>query len=338
MEREWKKFGERRKRYEEKRPYERWEANERWKGLVEEKNGYRKKGNQKGRTDWVKKRVGDHERELRSYEKETRTYEEGRKGRGIQEERSATKREKDGFEEWGFWKRYGEGDETKVTEWKKGILQKKSLGKGKKRSEPWDRSNYIHGERNERRRLKQNRRTVRIKEKRSRKDYPANQVERKSEESAHEREKTWKKNPRRERGYEERQNGEKRDGKNRGKGIRKGRWGENQRNIRRIWTEFGKERDGEITRRRKRGKVVHGYEETEKDWGKLVKREEDQKERETRRSGKTRVGNRLEKEKRRRNIQQKIDWRKRRVKIWSPHGKRRRRYGRRKETEKKESG
>lgn len=307
--------------------------------MVEEKKGYRIKGNQKGRTDWVKKRVETHERELRSYEKETRTYEDGRKGIPIKEERSEKKRENS---EWGFWKKYGEGYATRVTEWKKGVLQKKSLGKTKGKNVSWDRSNYLDGgkmERNERRSLKQNRRYVRSKEKRRRKEESANQVERRSEESkepSEETRETWKANPRRQRGYEERPNWEKRDGKKgEGKKSVSGRWGENQINMRRIWMKFEKERDGEITRRRKRGKVVHGYEETDKDWGKLVKREEDRKERETRRSGTNRVRNRLEKEKRRRTLQQKIDWRKIRVKIWSPHGKRRRRYGKRDgETEK----
>jgi len=344
--REWRKFGERRKKYEEKIPYEVWEANERWKGLVNDKKGYRIKGNQKGRKDWVKKRVDENERELRTYEKGRQTYEKERRSmddsmeieEGAKENQNQeVRREKKENEEWGFWKRYEKGDATRVSEWKKGVLQKKNLGKG--RNESWDRSTYLDeekSERKERRRLKQKRRYVRIKEKRGRKQYDGNQVNRSSVDGKKEG-KIWKINPRRKRGYEERQNGEKRKRvKNRESGNQRRRWSENQRIKRRIWTEFGKERDGEITRRRKRGKVVHGYEETEKDWGKLVKREEKKKERETRRSGTIGQkggygGSRMEK--RRSTLEKKIDWRKTRVKIWSPHGKRRRRYGRRKEKE-----
>lgn len=344
---ERRRLGKRRERYEEKLPYERWEGRERWKSILHQ-GGYRVKENQVERIPWLKARVKAHERELRYYERKPKTYVEvleGReKGSGeTKKEREEVRSHEKGStsenaEEWGFWKTYEIGDEKRVLEWKKGILQKKQLGN--RDGLGWDRSTYVEGPSglNRRRSLTQNRRYLREKEKRERQERET--TKRKDFVSSHprsERSAERKQEKRRGRGYEDLQNPEKRDRSRRNpEEITEGRDWVNPVQRQRVWEELGNTMEGEFTANLvEEGKIHYGFTKKTVEKGKRERVREEREGREEQRQDPERSSVRKEerhqektrKAKRRKALMEKEESRKKKEWIWTPFGKRLRVHG-----------
>jgi hypothetical protein len=294
----------------------------------------------------MKERVNEHERELRYYERKPHEYAE-RFGEGegktdqrletktVLEEHAESPKSSEEESEWGFWKTYEAADAKRVLEWKKGILQKKQLGNQKML--PWDRSSYLEKEfeLNQRRRLKQNRRYIREKEKRERQEsHPLNMEEVSSVHPQVERPRDRRKEGRRQRGYEDLQNPERRDSSRvKDFGIQSK---VNPVQTQRIWAQVGKSMDGEFTvRTGEEGKVQYGFSKKNLDKGKRERVQEEIEEREEQRLDPDVNASRKEernqeitrKAKRRKYLREKQESRQKRELVWTPFGKRMRVHG-----------
>lgn len=306
------------------------------------------KENQVERIPWLKARVKAHERELRYYERKPKTYVEVLEGREKEGEETKKEREKGGRIEkgstsekagdWGFWKTYEVGDEKRVLEWKKGILQKKQLGN--RDGLGWDRSTYVEGQNglNQRRSLTQNRRYLREKEKRERQGRE--RTKRKDFVSSHprsERSTERKGEKRRGRGYEDLQNPERRDPSRRNpEETQERREWENPVQRQRVWEEVGNTMEGEFTANLvEEGKIHYGFTKKTLEKGKRERVREEREGREEQRQDPERSSGRKEeryhektrKAKRRKALMEKEESRKKKEWIWTPFGKRLRVHG-----------
>jgi hypothetical protein len=175
---EWKTRVKRREQAEEKFGYERREARGIWKQARKARTGYRRKGKQRGRYTWMRKRTDEEKDGLRYYEKKPREYEEARKDeiernpekkktKLRKQEKKRTERIQLPRKEERFWKTYQEEEGKQVREWKKGVIQKNA--KGKDRLRPWDRwidreNQSLYQDLKERRKRNQGKETRRDKE------------------------------------------------------------------------------------------------------------------------------------------------------------------------------
>jgi hypothetical protein len=352
----WVKLGQRRKKYEEKLPYERWEAYPIWKAGFEDEAGSRRKRNQVGRTGWRQAQVNQASRALRYYEAKPRGYEAGRegesgpKGRGRNPgsgSEALDPRETPGSTEgsrWGFWKTYEPSEGKQVLEWKKTLVYKKALSsreasRGGDKALAWDRAGYLEGSGSVR-----GRRTL-IQSQGSLGDPTKASVQVQGERPQVERRRRTptrpgerlKGDPRRQRPREGLGSGEARSGEAEG-GEGNSERGPGQAYA--VWEEVRGGDQGRFsvkkTRRNKRKVKLSSLEgEEEKRQG--LKADYHQREgrrfrdqggrevteatREKRRKEKVRLG------KKRKTRRTKRKTGKKKARIWSPYGKRRRRYG-----------
>lgn len=136
---EWYKRILMRKKYEKKVPYERWEADKVWEKVMENNGKYRRKSNRDYTQKWFSELLIKEEDTLRKYDKKIKSYEKVRKEeKGTKEYEVNRRKSVKRNGEWGLWKRYRQGDEERVLEWKKGVLYKKVISGGK----TWDRLDY----------------------------------------------------------------------------------------------------------------------------------------------------------------------------------------------------
>ena len=162
IEKKREQVSKRRIEYENKLPYERWEAAVRWKDRRKDPNTRRRQENQEGRRPWLKGIMEEHEERIRHYERKPREYTD-REGTKEKEEKGKGKGRKGRSvgEEWGRWKTYREGETDQILVWKKGILSKKGLSKGKGSEwRAWERGRY-YKEYGKRRTRHENRRRIR---------------------------------------------------------------------------------------------------------------------------------------------------------------------------------
>jgi len=338
----WVSIFRRREKYEEKLSYERWEARELWTKAVKDPKGYRRKGNQVGRTEWIQERRTKKETSLRYYERKPKEYKTLIVETETQEEKTKEREEGKRDSTWGFWKIYHEEEGKRVEEWKKTVLHKKSRGGGSLGS--WDRSRYREekSERNQRRSVTQDQRVLREKEKRPRQGKVNEETlverERKRERP---KEKEREKDPRRTRTYEALQNpGERKPLE--GWDPEKQAWvlysvevlGARKEATR--WEEGKALVKVDLVMKKRQGKRKFGTRsfEEQKEKKKTLRREGSQREatryheadaEESRKQ--TWLKEKARKQKQRKTFLKKSQSRQKKSLIWSPYGKRLQRYG-----------